>query len=225
MKTIGALALLGATTGMSATPMRVDQFKLLGVTMKEVTYKGGKAFEVRMPTSSYQDPAKEALADRNFMAWLPIEFGDGTIEVDVASDLAPDAPDYARGFVGLAYRIDGAGRFENLYLRPTNSVADDQVRRNHTIQYAAYPDFRFDALRRDFPAKYETYASIDTGRWIHLKLVVKGMTARLYLDGSTRPAFVVTDMKLPATQHGGVGVWIESGTIAHFRNLRVQNSM
>lgn len=224
MKTIGMLALLGTMTGMSEDPSRLDQFKLSGVSMTAVTYKGVEAFEVRMPTSSYQNPAKEALADRNFMAWLPIEFGDGTIEVDVASDLAPDAPAYARGFVGLAYRIDRAGRFENIYLRPTNSVADDQVRRNHTIQYAAYPDFRFDALRRGFPGKYETYADIDTGRWIHLKLVVKGTTARLYLDGSPRLAFIVNDMKLPAAQHGGVGIWIESGTIAHFRNLRVHKS-
>lgn len=223
MKTIGALALLGAVSGMTDSQTRVDQFKLSGVSMAAVTYEGVDAFEVRMPPSSYQDPAKEALADRNFMAWLPVNFGDGTIEVDLASDLASDAPAYARGFVGLAYRIDGAGRFENIYLRPTNSVADDQVRRNHTIQYAAYPDFRFDALRRDFPGKYETYADISTGRWIHLKLVVKGATARLYLDGSSRAAFIVTDMKLPAEQHGGVGIWIESGTVAHFRNLRLRS--
>jgi hypothetical protein len=51
--------------------------------------------------------------------------------VDLASDLAADAPAYARGFVGLAFRIDAAGRFENIYLRPTNSTAADQVRRNH----------------------------------------------------------------------------------------------
>lgn len=223
MKTISALALLGATTGTTAVPLRVDQFMLSGVSLAEVTYKGVRAFEVRMPASSYQDPTKEALADRNFMAWLPVDFGDGTIEVDLASDLAPDAPNYARGFVGLAYRIDEAGRFENIYLRPTNSIADDQVRRNHTIQYAAYPDFRFDALRRHFPGRYETYADLDTGRWIHLKLTVKGTTARLYFDRSPRPAFIVADMKLPAAQRGGVGIWIESGTVAHFRNMRVHS--
>lgn len=200
---------------------QVDDYKLSGVTLRADTYLGKPAFEVRMPSSSYQDPAKEKLADRNFMAWLPIDFGDGSIEVDIASDLAPDAPGYARGFVGFAYRIDGKGRFENIYLRPTNSTAIDQVRRNHTIQYAAYPDFRFDLLRAQFPEKYETYADIATGRWIHMRLVVKGTRAELYLDRSPRPAFIVNDMKLPATQRGGVGIWIESGTIAHFRNLRV----
>jgi len=205
----------------ASAQQKIDAYKLSGVTLLAETYLGEPAFKVCMPSSSYQDPKKEKLADRNFMAWLPIDFGDGSIEVDIASDLAPDAPDYARGFVGFAYRIDEKGSFENVYLRPTNSTAADQVRRNHTIQYAAYPDFRFDMLRMQSPEKYETYADVDTGRWIHMRLVIKGARAELYLDRSPRPAFIVNDMKLPATQRGGVGIWIESGTIAHFRNLRV----
>ena len=200
---------------------KMNEYKLSGVSLRENTYLGEPAFEIRMPASSYQDPKKEKLADRDFMAWLPVDFRDGSIEVEVASDLAADAPYYARGFVGFAYRIDEAGRFENIYLRPTNSSADDQIRRNHTIQYAAYPDFRFDQLRTQSPEKYETYADISTGRWIHMRLLVKGARAELYLDHSPRAAFIVNDMKLPASQRGGVGIWIESGTVAHFRNLQI----
>lgn len=208
--------------GLAAAQDQPASFQLSGVSLRPSVYQGAASMEVRMPASSYQDPTREALSDRNFMAWLPVDFGDGTIEVDVASDLAADAPGYARGFVGLAFRIDDSGSFENLYLRPTNSTAPDQVRRNHTIQYAAYPDFRFDQLRRQSPEKYETWADIATGRWIHLRLVVTASTLRLYLDGSPRPAFIVDDMKLPPTQRGGVGIWIESGTVAHFKNLRIE---
>jgi hypothetical protein len=199
----------------------IDQFKASGVSIRNSNYKGDAAVEITMPSSSYQDPSREKLADRNFMAWLPMDFGDGTIEVELASDLAPDAPDYARGFIGLAFRIDDQGRFENIYLRPLNSTSSDQIRRNHTIQYASYPDFRFDALRAQFPEKYETYADIEMGRWIHLRIIVKGLSTKLYLNHSNRPAFIVNDMKLPASQRGGVGIWIESGTIGHFRNLRI----
>jgi hypothetical protein len=222
MKTIlFAIAAVAALSEAAFAQDQVEQFRRSGVTLRQSTYQGAPAFELTMPPTSYQDPRREKLSDRNFMAWLPLDFGDGTIEVEVASDLAADAPDYARGFVGLAYRIDAKGRFENIYLRPTNSTAPDQVRRNHTIQYAAYPDFRFDMLRAQSPEKYETYADISTGRWIHMRLVVKGPTAQLFLDRSSRPAFIVNDMKLPSGQRGGVGIWIESGTIAHFRNLRV----
>ncbi len=199
----------------------IDQFEISGVSIRNSNYNGDAAVEITMPSSSYQDPLREKLTDRNFMAWLPLDFGDGTIEVELASDLAPDAPEYARGFIGLAFRIDAQGRFENIYLRPLNSTSSDQIRRNHTIQYAAYPDFRFDTLRAQFPEKYETYADIEIGRWIHLRLVVNGVSAKLYLNHSNRPAFVVNDMKLPADQRGGVGIWIESGTVGHFRNFRV----
>jgi hypothetical protein len=219
---ITASIIIAAVLPMAAAAQSLpEQFKLSGVSLQPSVYHGADALEVRMPSAYYQNPLKEALADRNFMAWLPMDFGDGTIEVDLASDLATDAPDYARGFVGLAFRIDSRGHFENVYLRPTNSAAPDQVRRNHTIQYAAYPDFRFDQLRRESPEKYETWADIATGRWIHLRAVIEGATMRLYLDRSPRPAFIVNDMKLPATQRGGVGIWIESGTVAHFKNLRI----
>jgi hypothetical protein len=221
MKSTAALMFLALLPGLAAGQDHHESFRLSGVSLRPSAYQGAPAMEVRMPPASWQDPAREILADRDFMAWLPVDFGDGTIDVDVASDLAADAPGYARGFVGLAFRIDAKGRFENLYLRPTNSTAPDQVRRNHTIQYAAYPDFRFDQLRRDSPEKYETWADIATGRWIHMRVVVAGSTLRLYLDGSPRPAFIVDDMKLPATQRGGVGIWIESGTVAHFKNLRI----
>jgi hypothetical protein len=142
-------------------------------------------------------------------------------EVDVASDLAQDAPDYARGFVGVSFRIDAQMRFESIYLRPTNSQCDDQVRHNHSVQYAAYPDFRFHQLRAAFPEKYETYADIELGRWIHLKLEISGIRAALDLDHMTRPAFIVTDLKLGAPHRRGVGIWIESGTVGHFKNLNI----
>jgi hypothetical protein len=219
-------ALFGAalpSPTLSQTPS-VNDFRLSGVSLRETTYQGQPAIEMRMPSSAYQDPAKERLTDRTFMAWLSMDFHDGTIEVDIASDLAPDAPAYARGFVGVSFRIDAALRFENIYLRPTNSIADDQVRRNHTVQYFAYPDYVFDRLRKETPETYETYADIAPGRWIHMKIVVSGDRAQLYLDDKERPAFLVNGLKLGASQHGGVGIWIESGTVAHLRNLRVTHA-
>lgn len=202
----------------------VGDFRLSGVRLVEGTYQGLQALQMTMPAGAVQDPHREALTDRDFMAWLPVDFSDGVIEVEVASELAPNAPAYARGFIGLTFRIDEEGRFESIYLRPTNSTADDQVRRNHSVQYVAYPDYRFDRLRREEPEKYESYAELDIGRWISMRIVVSGAKADLYLDGKARPALVVNDLKFGSGQRGGVGVWLESGTIAYFRNLRVSSA-
>jgi hypothetical protein len=199
----------------------IEQFRLSGVSLVETSYQGDRALRVTMPSSAYQDASKDRLLDRDFMAWLPVDFHNGTLELDVASDLAPDAPAYARGFIGVSFRIDDMSRFESIYLRPTNSQANDQVRRNHSVQYAAYPDFPFDQLRASSPEKYETYAELQLGRWTHMKIEVRDATATLFLDHNEKPALIVNDLKLGPSQRGGVGLWIESGTVAHFKDIRI----
>lgn len=198
-------------------------YQTVGVSIREAEFKGRTAVEMRMPSSSYQDPTRDILTDRPFLAWLPINFVNGVIEADVASTLAPDAPAFARGFIGLAFRIGATDRFESIYLRPVNSQVDDQVRRNHTIQYFALPDHDFARLRKEEPEKYEAYVDVSMNEWIHLRIQVRGCEARLYVNGAPRPSLVVTDLKLGADQRGGVGYWIESGTVGYFAKLRIEH--
>jgi len=183
----------------------------------------GDTLRVAMPRSAWQDPAREPLSDRNYMALVPVRFSDGTIEVDAKGSLASGAPDFARGFVGIAFHI-ADGKFEKIYLRPTNGNTADPVRRARAVQYAAFPDFRFDRLRREAPGRYETAADIAPDRWVHMRITVNGSEARLYLDHSEVPVLVVSDLKLGAGRSGGVGLWVESGTIAEFQNLRITHS-
>ncbi|WP_220446048.1 DUF1080 domain-containing protein [Novosphingobium umbonatum] len=213
---MGVVAALALPTSAHAADPAPSAFRVNGVELA----KDSEGLRLSMPRQYWQDPAREALADRDFMAWLPIDFHNGVIEAEVKAGLAPGAPAFARGFVGLAFRYDGA-RFESFYLRPTNGVADDQVRRNHAVQYAAFPDWRFDRLRRESPERYETAADIAPGRWVHMRIVVTGAQARLYLDHRASPVLIVNDLKLGADLRGGVGLWIETATIAHFRNIKV----
>jgi hypothetical protein len=199
----------------------IDQFKVSGVSLEKSLYRGETVFKVTMPSSSFQNPSTDTLTDRAILAWLPIDFRDGEIELDVASTLAPGAPDFARGFIGVGFRIDPQLNFEGLYLRPSNSRADDQVRRNHSVQYFSYPDFDFARLRRESPEKYESYADMSLNEWIHMKIEVSKDTARLYINGAPQPSLIVNDLKHGSAQHGGVGFWIESGTIGRFKNLKI----
>jgi hypothetical protein len=197
----------------------IASFQVRGVQLQQSQYQGQQAFKMSMPATSYQNPDTEVLTDRAMLAWLPVDFTDGTIELDVASTLAADAPAYARGFIGVAFRIRDDLSFEGLYLRPANSQVDDQVRRNHSAQYFSYPDFDFARLRRESPEKYESYVDVALDQWTHLKIDVHGDAARLYVNHATRPALIVTDLKHGAAQHGGIGFWIESGTVGYFKNL------
>lgn len=98
------------------------------------------------------------------------------------------------------------------------------MRRNHTVQYVAYPDYPFPRLRKVEPEKYETYVDIGLGEWITMRIEVNGATARLFINKAPHPALVVTDMKLGDRQRGGVGLWIEAGTVGYFSNLKITPS-
>ena len=149
------------------------------------------------------------------------QFQDGVIEVDLTGDVAPGAAGGARGFVGLVFRAaPDASKFECFYLRPTNGRADDQERRNHSVQYISIPGFPWQLLREKFPSKYESYVDLQPGEWTKVKIAVKGDHAQLFVHGNAQPTLIVNDLKQPVSG-GLVGLWVGPGTVAHFANLRV----
>jgi hypothetical protein len=189
------------------------------VTVKAVRYGDSDALEVQL-NGAYRGP------DMDTFASVPgLDFHDGTIEVDVAGSPLSNAPPGARGFVGIAFRIDVEGATfacEGFYIRPTNGRAEDQVRRNHSTQYFSYPGYDFDRLRQEAPGRYESYADLVPGAWTHLRIEVSGTTARLFVGAAVQPVLIVQDLKHGADAHGSVGLFVDNGTDGHFRNLVVR---
>jgi hypothetical protein len=149
-------------------------------------------------------------------------FSNGTIEVMLLSRLLPTANATARGFIGLAFRINkDNNRFESIYIRPANGRAEDQLRRNHSTQYFSYPDYTFDRLRKEAEGKYESYADMGLNEWIKMKIVVKNAQAKLYLNDNPQPVLIVNDLKLGAANSGAIGLWVDGGTDAFFRDIKV----
>jgi hypothetical protein len=151
-----------------------------------------------------------------------IRFSNGIIEVKVLSRLQKTAPNYARGFIGVAFRINESNtQYESIYVRPVNARVNDQVRRNHSIQYYSYPNYKFDTLRIVAPEKYESYTDMEMNKWIDLRIEVKDAEAKLYINKSKQPSLVVTDLKLGTGVSGGVALWVEIGTEGYFRDLKI----
>lgn len=186
----------------------------VNVETKTVEYRGKKALGVT------EAAGVEASAET--LVVVPgAEFGDGTIEVDLAGAPAAGASGGARGFVGIAFRVqEDRSRYECFYLRPTNGRAEDQLRRNHSAQYIAHPEFPWYRLRKETPGMYESYVDLVPGEWTKVKVVVSGRDARLFVHGAEQPTLIVNDLKLDATT-GAVALWIGPGTEAHFANLKV----
>src|SRR6266853_5576878 len=147
-------------------------------------------------------------------------FHNGGIEVELAGRPAAGAAGAARGFIGIAFRLQN-GRFEYIYLRPTNGRADDQVRRNHSTQYSAHPNFSFAVSRQQAPEKYESYVDLEPGVWTRYRITVEGTKARLYVHGTSQPCLIVNDLKL-GDSLGGVALWIGPGTEGYFTGLEIK---
>ena len=200
------------------TCMEITNFRPVNTFMNTGTIEGKDTIRVT------KDPKVTEVDEATFARLIDSDFKNGIIEVKVLSRLLENAPDFARGFIGVAFRIDESNsKFECIYIRPTNGRAEDQLRRNHSTQYFSYPDFKFDRLRKESPEKYESYADMGLNEWITVKIEVKGKKAKLYLNGQEHPVLIVSDLKHGAGVSGGIGLWVEIGTEGHFSDLKVEN--
>jgi len=201
-----ALLAVGPLCAQSA-----EQLEAHGVSVANIVYMG--------KTSVRVDALPSTANGQSYALLKGSHFHNGSIEVDLAGKPAANAGPAARGFIGIAFRLQG-DRYEYIYLRPTNGRADDQVRRNHSTQYGAHPDFDFDRLRKESPEKYESYVDLEPGVWTKYRVVVNGTKARLFVHGSEQPCLIVDDMKLGDSE-GAVALWVGPGTEGYFANLKI----
>lgn len=210
---VTASASLGQEVSKS---LLLDKLELHNVKGEPVTYLSRKAMRVT-------DDAPQADDASRFAVVPGTSFQDGTIEVDLTGDTAPDAPANLRGFVGIAFRVTAdRSQFECFYLRPKNGRSDDQLQRNHATQYISVPGFPWQKLREETPGKYESYVDLMPGQWTHMKIQVAGTRAQLYVNGAEQPVLIVNDLK-QAPVNGAIALWVGPGTIAHFADLRIMH--
>ncbi len=153
------------------------------------------------------------------------DFHNGSIEVDVCGKLLQDAPDYARGFIGIVFRATDDGReFESFYIRPTNGKdCTDPVRKSHGCQYFSFPGYTFAYFREFGITEYENKVdTIALNTWSHLKAVIEDDSGLFYVDD-------VLVLKVEGFKHGphargNVGLYVDIGTDGWFRNLAITSA-
>lgn len=198
------------------TGLEHGTIRAMGVEAAQTVYKGRAALRA-VALENVSGP------DRLVMLDTPA-FGDGVLEAWVSGAPIATASATARGFVGMAFRVHDKTKLEAIYLRPTNGRAEDQLRRNHAVQYVSHPDYPWERLRAETPGKYETYVDLEPGRWTRVRIVVTGTYARLYIDGAEQPTLIVEDLKHGAGAKGAVALWVGPGTEAHFSEVKVRGS-
>ena len=214
------------TSAGGLTPVDVDVVpaKLHGKSAVRVTLKTDvRERLLAMSVADRQAAAAQGKSVEPLVVLDGTDFGDGTIEVEIAGEAQTALFEGARGFVGIAFRVQpDMHTYDAFYLRPTNGRADDQLRRNHATQYIAHPEWPWARLRQEFPGRYESYVDLVPGEWTRIRIEVHGEQARLYVHGAGQPVLVVNDLKSGANARGAIALWLDVSTVAHFRNLSVR---
>lgn len=213
-------------TSAQSIEFQNQEFEIVNVKASVVDFEGEKVLRVERDLDKipFDENRIEATVDEpTFLKLKNLNFENGIIEVKVLARIPENNTFKAsRGFAGLVYRInDDNSKFESIYLRPKNGIADNQTQRNHTVQYFSYPDYKFEKLRHpEYYGQYETYADIDLNQWITMKIEIKDQRATLYLNGQKNPSFLVGKM-LGNQTSGSVGLRVDIATIAYFKDLKI----
>ena len=211
-----ATVLLSINTYSQTIELKSSKLEAVKVYMSIETLMGSDVVK------AIKDSSVKLNDEPTFVKIKGVDFKNGIIEVKVLSRLLKNAPDFARGFIGVAFRVnDSNTKFECIYLRPVNARVDDQVRRNHSIQYYSYPDYKFDRFRKEAPEKYEAYTDMEMNKWITMRIEVKDAQAKLFIDKNQQPSLIVNDLKHGANASGSIGFWVETGTEGYFKDLKI----
>lgn len=124
-----------------------------------------------------------------------IDFQNGALDVDMAAD--------TRGFLGIAFHVQSEDDYELFFFRPDDSGS------TYAIQYT--PGLLGGNVWQLFNGpSYTAVGDIPREKWIHVRVVVVGLVARLFLNNAVEPALVVSDLRLGHSK-GSIGFWGREG--------------
>lgn len=163
---------------------------------------------IQSNTSRLEDyQGKKSLYLKGGAAYLKdVNFINGIIEFDIAFSRE-------RGFFGGIFRMQDKENYEEFYLRSHQSGNPDAV------QYS--PVFnRLSAWQLYHGAGYSAAVTFQFDSWMHVKLVVSGSRAELYMGNSEKPLMYMHDLKREI-KPGFVGVKALPFSAGHFANFSV----
>lgn len=124
------------------------------------------------------------------------EFLNGIIEFDIAVT-------GERGFMGVLWRMQDGGNGEEFYIRPHQSGNPD------ANQYT--PIFNgITSWQLYYGDEYSAPVKYNLNEWMHIKIIISGQQAEVYIIDMEKPALFIPELKRKA-ERGEVGIYAGSG--------------
>lgn len=184
----GALSHMTSTSPPQPVPFDAARWRFLAAESRVETHLGRPSLYLRDGIALVADT----------------DFENGSIEFDLAFT-------GERGFMGGIWRFQGAGNYEEFYLRPHQSGNPDAT------QYS--PVFNgLEGWQLYHGRRYSAPVVHHPNEWTHVKILFAGDRAEIYVGNGERPVLVVDALKRDA-QPGAVGVSAGHFAAAHFSNF------
>ncbi|MFH1699782.1 MAG: hypothetical protein ABIE07_04265 [Candidatus Zixiibacteriota bacterium] len=135
-----------------------------------------------------------------------VEFEDGIIEFDIAV-----TTDREKSYPGIIFRVQGQ-TYERFYVRPHRSALYSDV-----LQYS--PTINGVSGWQLYAGEgYTEKATIPVNQWIHLKMIIKGTQAILFIDDDKKPALSIPELR-SGIRKGSIGVFGPADGTSYFSNF------
>ena len=175
-------------TQAQAVPFDSDRWEIRASESKVVDYLGRRCLSLKGGMALVKDS----------------QFADGVIEFDIAFT-------GERGFMGVIWRVQDLENFEEFYFRPHQSGNPD------ANQYQ--PVFHGQtAWQLYYGERYSTPTKYDFNQWMHIKIVVAGQHAEVYIKDMNQPALFISELKREA-KSGKVGLNVGNFAPAYYSNF------
>lgn len=167
--TIATMLIAASALAQTAVPFDALNWEVEGEKHEWVRYQGQDALLVQNASATLKE----------------VSFQDGTLEWDMAFA-------NQRGFAGINFRIIDQRNSENFYLRPHQSGQPDanqySPRDNGLTSWQLYTG-----------DNYASTVDYVFDQWFHVKMVIAGQQAEVYLNDATTPS-----LSIPWLHHAAV---------------------
>jgi hypothetical protein len=183
------LLLLRATSKGETVPFDdLTRWDIRATEAKVIDYLGRKALYLKGGLAVVKDS----------------KFTDGVVEFDLAVT-------GERGFVGAVWRLQDFDNFEEFYIRPHQSGNPDANQYQPVFHgVAAWQLYYGDGYGA--PVKY------DFNQWMHIKIVVSGSNAEVYIKDLSSPALFVSQLRREL-RAGHVGLNVGNFAPGYYSNF------
>ena len=143
-----------------------------------------------------------------------IEFEKGIIEIEILGENNP-----GKSFVGIAFNIQNDENYEVVYFRPFNFIAEEQIKKDHMVQYIFHPEFTWKKLRDERTGEFENEIADppDPDDWFQVIIHINDEKVEVFVNDISKP--VLTIDRLTTTKSNKIGIWTGFGSSGRFRNL------